>query len=139
MKRWILLIIILCNLLLGCQVAKSNFQKTEVTKKFPSVDPESVVIFRSSKPSWQYEEIGKIFEVSNGDIVIIFKKLREKAGAVGANGIINFDISSSLSPPSYKPTRIVNGIITTGSAIEPMPTTSFHIIGILIHKTEETK
>lgn len=138
-KLFLLLLITPFILLMGCQTNSSHPSKNNIVKKFPPVLSDSVIILRSSIPTWKYEEMGKVSDFFfNGDINYIFKEMQKKAGSFGANGIVNFDITATVD--TFTTFKTVRG---AGGAIFIVPstnsTTRFQATGMLIHKTEENK
>lgn len=133
-KLLILLLVTPFILLMGCQTNRPQPYKDNIVRKFPPVLPEDVVVLRSSKPTWKYEEIDKISEIYfNEDITYIFKEMQKVAGGFGANGIINFDITSTVNSS----VTIQSGI--NGSSFGSSTTVFYQATGIMIRKTEENK
>lgn len=133
-KLLILLLVTPFVLLMGCQMNRANKSKEIIVKKIPPVLPEDVVVLRSSKPTWKYEEIDKISEIYfNEDISYIFKEMQKIAGGFGANGIINFDITSTVNSSM----TIQSGI--NGSSFGNSTTVFYQATGMMIRKAEENK
>ena len=133
-KLFILLLVTPFILLMGCQTNRPHKSKEIIIKKFPPVLPEDVVVLRSSKPTWQYEEIGIITDFySNENINYIFKEMQKVAGGFGANGIINFDITTNINSYMTIQTGINGSSFGSGSSI------SYRATGMMIRKTGENK
>ena len=55
---------------------------------------KDVVIYRSQRPLWKYQEIGLVSVKGMSNIKFIYKDLRQAASAKGAHGVIDFDLES---------------------------------------------
>lgn len=53
-----------------------------------------IVIYRSQRPQWPFEEMGLVSVKGMSNIKFIYKDLRQAASAKGAHGVIDFDLES---------------------------------------------
>jgi len=78
-----------------------------------SVNPDSVLIFRSTYPEWKYKEIGTVIVKNVYDISVIYDKMRVEAGIQGADAIVDFAIESKEEMIPVNSTSCVGDICTT--------------------------
>ncbi|MGH7457215.1 MAG: hypothetical protein ACRENG_38050 [bacterium] len=117
------------------QVIKTG---STVTVNLPRREPSEIVIYRSTKPEWKFEEIG-VVSVRNIDrINEIYEVMRIKAGEKGADAIIGFKLESEKQTVPVTKTK-------SNSRGESYITTEFQTqifytaTGTLIHRREENK
>lgn len=91
-------LLLLAVMLTGCSSAKIlNTKLDKMGKKisFPPITIEEVEVFKSTKPSWKFEEIGVI--VVNGESVVaehLYKQLRKAAAENGAHAVVDIRFKS---------------------------------------------
>jgi len=93
MKRYLLLMFAL--MLTGC--SSIEIIETGDGVKGGSItitDPNGISIFRSSRPDFDFSEIGIVSVKGISGIAEIYLKIREESSKKGANAVIDFDIES---------------------------------------------
>ena len=78
-----------------------------------SVNPDSVLIFRSSYPEWEYQRIGTVIVKDIYDINVVYDKMRIEAGKRGAAAIVDFIIDSKEEMIPVNSTSCFGEVCTT--------------------------
>jgi hypothetical protein len=102
--KFVMFAIVTCSLI-GC--VSPQFVRTghESIVELPPTMSDSVEIYRSTKPPWEYSELGMITLRGISDVQLIFKKFRVEAAKRGANAIVNFDLDSEAKDVSVSETK----------------------------------
>jgi hypothetical protein len=120
---------------LGCadiQVIKTG---TTVTIDLPPKAPSEIVIYRSTKPEWKFEEIGVVSVRNIKRISRIYEVMRLEAGEKGADAIIGFKFNSEKrTVPVTKTETDAKGKSHTTTELETQ--IRYSATGTLIHRKE---
>jgi hypothetical protein len=94
MSRRMLFCLVLACSMTGC--LRPQFVRTGAADMVgPAVAKDSVEIYRSTVPVWDYEEIGFVSVKDISNLALLFDLFRTEAALRGAGAVINFDLDSA--------------------------------------------